>query len=194
MTRINLLPPEERASIRAVETKAILLAIGLLIGGLMAFTAVYLRMQVNYEQSEIVGYKETMASMGEFRVSIARLEKEIQTIQEQMKPLESAIQEITPLFNTAQLLSRVASSAQQGNVWLQDLTLQGGGGAPINGFAVDFTELNRFITAIGSDPYKVNMGSQSWDVRGGVRVVVFSAHMGTKKPITTDSEQGGKTP
>lgn len=177
MIRINLLPPEERSSIKAIQAKAILLVVGIILCSLMVFSGVYLRLAIKWEQDEITGYRETMASMDEFRVATARLEKDIKTLTTQLAPLSTAAAAVTPAFNIQQMLERVAQSAETGNIWLQDITLQKSGLVPINGFAVDFSELNRFISTMSMAPYHMQMGSQTWDVRGGVRVVVFSAQI-----------------
>ena len=177
MIRINLLPPEERASIKAIQAKAILLVVGIILCSVMVFVGVYVRLAISWEQDEVTGYKETMASMGEFRVATARLEKDIKTITDQLAPLNTAVAAIKAPFSAQEMLERVALSAETGHIWLQDITLQKSGLVPINGFAVDFSELNRFIAAMSMDPYHIQMGTQAWDVRGGVRVVVFSAQI-----------------
>jgi competence protein ComGF len=178
LIRINLLPPEERASIKAVNTLTILLVIGIIIGAAMAFTGVYLHMQLRSAREQMAGYQETMASIAQFRSSIAQLEKDIKTWKNQLAPLERQLSQIESPIDLYSLLERVANSAQQGQVWLRDLTLQRSGAVPISGYAVSLTELDRFLTTAGRDPYRVQMGSQSWDVYGGVRLVYFLAQLG----------------
>ncbi len=200
MIRINLLPPEERASLKIIQAKTWLLVTGLCLCSLMIFASVYLRLQIKWEKDEIEGYQETMASMGQYRVATAQLEKNIKTLQDKLAPLETQMKEIVAPFDVVRLLATVAQGAERGNVWLQDLTLQKAGVVAINGFAVDFAELNHFTSAMGADAFRVQMGSESWDVRGGVRLVIFSAQVGNATAATATTAKtgsattGGKNP
>lgn len=177
MIRINLLPPEERASIKAINNNAILLSCGIILTALMLFIGVYLRLQIMWEQDKITGYQEAMANMGHYRTAITHMEKEMKTLQKQIEPLTTQMQEIG-ISSIDQLFQRVSYSATRGNVWLKDLTLLKDGSLPINGYAVDFTDLDRFLTAFGKDPFRVQMGTQGWEARAGIRLVAFSAQVG----------------
>ncbi len=178
MIRINLLPPEERASIKAINTNAILLSCGIVLIALMLFTGVYLRLQIMWENDKLVGYQEAVANMSHYRTAIARMEKQMKALEKQTEPLTNQMQEIGTSAHIEQLFRRVSYSATRGNVWLQDLTLLKDGSLPITGYAVDFSDLDRFLTAFGKDPFRVQMGSQGWEARAGVRLVAFSAKVG----------------
>jgi len=89
MIRINLLPPEERASIKAINTNAILLSCGIVLIALMLFSGVYLRLQIMWENDKLVGYQEAVANMSHYRTAIARMEKQMKALEKQIpkKPI-----------------------------------------------------------------------------------------------------------
>jgi len=178
LIRINLLPPEERASIKAINVVTIVAVFGIIIGFAMTFTGIYLHMELRSTREQMEGYKETMASISQFRSAINQLEKDIKAWENLLAPLESQLRQMEPPINLYHLLQRVALSTQKGHVWLRDLTLSRTGAVPISGYATSLTELDRFLAAVGRDPYRVQMGSLSWEEQSGVRLAYFLAQMG----------------
>lgn len=173
--RINLIPPEERASLRTIQTPTILFIAGTIIVAGLVFATVYLRWQVANERERLGSYQTTMSTLNRYRTEVSKLEKETHQLEELVKPLEEQLAANRTPTDLSLFLSRVTSSAQTGHVWLRELSVHKDGVASLDGYAVEFSEVSRFLSALGRDPLTVQMGSTRWTERGGVRLLSFSA-------------------
>lgn len=177
MMRINLLPPEARASLRVIQTTTVLFVAGAILAAILAFGTVYLRLQVASERERLVSYQSTMSAMGRYRAEISKLEKETRQLRELVQPLEEQLVANRPAVDLPLLLGRLAMAVKDGHVWLREAAMQKDGVVPLTGYAVEFAEVSRFLAAVGRDPLAVQMGSTRWVEQGGIRLLEFSARI-----------------
>lgn len=177
MMRINLLPPSQRASLRTVQLGTVLLIIGIVYVAVLSFASVYLCVQVANERERLEGYQATVASIARYRSEITRLEREANVLTELAKPFAEQLAANQPAIDLTLLFRRTVSAAQAGHVWLRELSVQKDGSTPVIGYAVEFSEVTRFLDALGREPFHVVMGATRWGERGGVKVVEFNARV-----------------
>jgi Tfp pilus assembly protein PilN len=181
MMRINLLPDKERASLQAVQMGTLLFISTIVLVSVLSFATVYLRWQVNNAREQISGYQTTMAAVARYRSEMNKMQQDTKKLQDAIGPLQAQLQANRTLVDLATLLGRATSSAQSSNIWLRELSVQKDGTAPVSGYAVEFTEVSRFLRSLGIDPFNVVMGSTRWVERGGVKLLEFDARVGPAK-------------
>jgi hypothetical protein len=184
--RINLIPEEDRASLKAVQLGTVLFIISIVLIASLAFASMYLYWQVVTEKERLNSYQDTMQTLTYYRSQVNDMKKNIKQIEELLTPLTTRLEQNKPLVDISLLLNRVATSAQNSSAWLESLSITRDGSAPLSGYAVDSTEITRFLKAVGQYPFNVVMGSTRWTEEDGVRLLEFDARI---TPIVGGDQQ-----
>jgi hypothetical protein len=181
MIRINLIPPSERASLKVVRPTILFVVLAALVVAALTSATVYLRWQIANEKSRLASYKDTVAAVGRYRREQASLEQKTRELVTLANPLEEELAARQPALDLELLLSRAASKAAGSNVWLRELILQRDGALSMTGYAVEFGDVSRFLTAVGQDPFTIQSSSTEWVERDGARLLGFSARIAAVK-------------
>lgn len=181
MIRINLIPPNERASLKVIRPAVVFMIVAALVVGAVTSATIYMRWQVANEKSRLASYKDTVAAVGRYQREQAELEKKTRELATLASPLQEELAAQQPALDLELLLSRAASRAASNNVWLRELVLHKDGTLAVTGYGVEFTDVSRFLAAVGQEPFTIQASSTEWVERDGARLLEFSARIAAAK-------------
>lgn len=179
MMRINLLPPEERASMRVIQISTVLFICGVFLIAALSFATVYLRWQVVNERERLESYQTTLGSVSRYRREMSHMERETRELEQLVQPLKELLAANQDRVDLSLLLRRTSTAAQVSNLWLRELTVQKDGHATLTGYCVELAETSRFLANVGLEPFRVQMSSTRWIEESDLRVLELVTRMTT---------------